>query len=418
MEATNSLETGERFRCLICLDLVFKPIVQSCGHVFCFWCVHRAMDSKKQSQCPVCRRPYIHFPRVCALLHFSLIKALPRHYKARAREIQDMEESEQVFSPRITISPRCLKSTSPQIEEAQEKKPCMKLVKTVINDQALLTHSNSIKKLSNPLDLPHRCGGDLELITEIKGANCQDVDLIAEIEDANEENNCKDLAPQDFPCALCNQLLYRPVVLNCGQAFCESCVKKPNSNTLLSKCPSCECPHPGASIHVCLELHNYLEATFPSQYQQRKEEISSYYTNIAFQVTKLPCNDSCLEEEQHYDQVHEGVGCDGCGMFPIVGKRYRCKDCPEKVGYDLCGECKGSVCVDGRFNQQHGAHHEMEEVVSRDPESYQHVRVRRINHVAPLILNLESNALIQRRQIQHQQILFDDFDDYIDCLMP
>ncbi|KAF3637587.1 hypothetical protein FXO37_24840 [Capsicum annuum] len=31
-------------------------------------------------------------------------------------------------------------------------------------------------------------------------------------------------------------------------------------------------------------------------------------------------------------QVHIGVGCDHCGMCPIIGERYKCKDCKEKIG--------------------------------------------------------------------------------------
>ncbi|KAF3682417.1 hypothetical protein FXO37_02343 [Capsicum annuum] len=30
-------------------------------------------------------------------------------------------------------------------------------------------------------------------------------------------------------------------------------------------------------------------------------------------------------------QVHIGVGCDYCVMYPIVGERYKCKDCKEKI---------------------------------------------------------------------------------------
>jgi hypothetical protein len=29
--------------------------------------------------------------------------------------------------------------------------------------------------------------------------------------------------------------------------------------------------------------------------------------------------------------VHFGVGCDGCGAYPISGRAYRCRDCPEQV---------------------------------------------------------------------------------------
>ena len=48
-------------------------------------------------------------------------------------------------------------------------------------------------------------------------------------------------------------------------------------------------------------------------------------------------------------------------MFPIVGDRYRCQDCPELTGFDLCGVCfEGSGNMCGRFSQQHMATHRME----------------------------------------------------------
>ncbi|GAB4817673.1 hypothetical protein N2152v2_004719 [Parachlorella kessleri] len=65
--------------------------------------------------------------------------------------------------------------------------------------------------------------------------------------------------------------------------------------------------------------------------------------------------------------VHHGVGCDVCGVYPIQGRRYRCRDCPESVGFDLCGSCwdKGVPPSVGRFNQRHTASHHMELVRPR-----------------------------------------------------
>lgn len=45
-------------------------------------------------------------------------------------------------------------------------------------------------------------------------------------------------------------------------------------------------------------------------------------------------------------------------MFPITGDRYRCVDCKEKMGFDLCGDCYDTRSkLPGRFNQQHTSDH-------------------------------------------------------------
>jgi len=63
--------------------------------------------------------------------------------------------------------------------------------------------------------------------------------------------------------------------------------------------------------------------------------------------------------------VHYGVGCDSCGVFPIVGRRYKCSNCPEKIGFDLCQNCVklGIKGMKGRFNQSHTEDHKMVEVM-------------------------------------------------------
>jgi hypothetical protein len=47
------------------------------------------------------------------------------------------------------------------------------------------------------------------------------------------------------------------------------------------------------------------------------------------------------EEEQKtmYFGEHDGITCDGCGLGPIVGYRYKCKDCPN---HDVCETCYDS----------------------------------------------------------------------------
>lgn len=48
-------------------------------------------------------------------------------------------------------------------------------------------------------------------------------------------------------------------------------------------------------------------------------------------------------------------------MYPIIGDRYRCIDCKEKIGFDLCGDCyKNRSKRPGRFNQQHTPDHKFQ----------------------------------------------------------
>lgn len=50
-------------------------------------------------------------------------------------------------------------------------------------------------------------------------------------------------------------------------------------------------------------------------------------------------------------------------MYPIRGDRYKCVECKEDVGFDLCIKChesRESHSKLGRFNQQHNSSHTLE----------------------------------------------------------
>jgi hypothetical protein len=48
-------------------------------------------------------------------------------------------------------------------------------------------------------------------------------------------------------------------------------------------------------------------------------------------------------------------------VYPIRGKRYKCQDCTELIGFDLCEACYNSSSkLPGRFNQRHTPDHRME----------------------------------------------------------
>ena len=53
------------------------------------------------------------------------------------------------------------------------------------------------------------------------------------------------------------------------------------------------------------------------------------------------------EEEQkaRYFGDHPGITCDGCGVGPIVGYRYKCKSCPN---HDVCESCYDNLKIAGK----------------------------------------------------------------------
>ncbi|XP_042481155.1 E3 ubiquitin-protein ligase PRT1-like isoform X2 [Macadamia integrifolia] len=177
---------------------------------------------------------------------------------------------------------------------------------------------------------------------------------------------CRQVSAFDVLCAACKQLLFRPAVLNCGHVYCESCIVTPGVELL--RCQVCQSSHPTGLPKVCLELHHFLEGQFPEGYELRREAVHSCQSGrasaSATQDVKqgakslFPPKDLFYWLREHGSKVHIGFGCDSCGMFPIIGERYNCKDCMEKVGFDLCGECYNTCSKrQGKFNQQHTPQH-------------------------------------------------------------
>ena len=70
----------------------------------------------------------------------------------------------------------------------------------------------------------------------------------------------------------------------------------------------------------------------------KRKEIEEKLAELKLQKQK--------EEEQKtiYFGDHHGITCDGCGVGPIVGYRYKCKDCPN---HDICENCYDSFKTKG-----------------------------------------------------------------------
>ncbi|KAJ3690098.1 hypothetical protein LUZ61_019262 [Rhynchospora tenuis] len=309
------------FQCCVCLDLLYKPIVLSCGHISCFWCVHSAMQIVQESHCAVCRQAYSHFPSICQLLHLLLLKLEPVAYKRREREVLEDEKNRHIESPQFI-------------------------------DQVPLPNS-AAKNSSSTTDSSAGTSTNKPEATENGSAH----------------GVPKKISVEDVLCCLCNELLYLPSVLNCGHVYCEACLSSMARERV--ECKVCGAPHPGQFPNVCLDLDHFLEENFPDEYASRRQSAmvkksqhqhgnASSSSAQGSGKSKKKADSNLFLGEERYD-IHVGVGCDCCGLYPIKGKRYKCKDCTERIGYDLCESCYNTNSkLPGRFNQQHTSDHRFE----------------------------------------------------------
>ncbi|KAG0588153.1 hypothetical protein M758_2G149800 [Ceratodon purpureus] len=381
-------DDAEQFQCIICLELVYKPIVHACGHLFCFWCVHRAMDGAYKNLCPLCRRPYMHFPRICEQLHFVLLKAVHDKYLTRAKEVQEEEAQGGIFSPEINPQPPrirnmpldiAMEDTPPEntseeassiaTETVSSSNPCSERGSVCLSNSASSNSDDPNPNPSKEADVMGSFKGKAPMPDEGEETLPGGQELLGKTENLDillPDLTDLTVTTLDLACLHCGNLLYRPVVLNCGHMFCEHCVVVGDDESV--SCPSCKAEHPGMFPQVCLELHHYIDRIFPLEYAQRSLQVAAEERDRPPNRPQLPPSepqDLFLKSRIRKSlpgPVHRAVGCDGCGMMPIVGKRFQCQDCPEAIGFDLCQKCHETGCVVGRFNQRHTPEHRMVEV--------------------------------------------------------
>ncbi|CAJ2670272.1 unnamed protein product [Trifolium pratense] len=369
-------EVPDSFCCCVCLDLLYKPIVLSCGHICCFWCVYKSMNCLRESQCPTCRHQYYHFPTVCQTLHFLLLKIYPVAYNRRINQTLEEENKSGFYSPQF----------DPETCESQAKfgHSCSPSSSSTINSVSTSFNVGTFECTEQPGSTAHE--GEPEFTgtpveekalpqgePEVTGTHVEEKALPQDNLDTQHK-----LSVADVMCTMCKQLLFHPVVLNCGHVYCETCVYKLADEML--RCQVCQSPHPRGFPKVCLEFDHFLEEQFPEEYARRRDAIE--LKDIKVKLESPPSsslNNGNKGEHSEWSsdpdsKVHVGVGCDFCGMFPIIGDRYRCNDCKEKMGFDLCANCYDTRSkLPGRFNQQHTSDHSFKLV---PPNAFHNIMLR------------------------------------------
>ncbi|KAL8146819.1 hypothetical protein AgCh_004524 [Apium graveolens] len=315
MEAADAMEDQadeqicDSFVCCVCLELLYKPIVLACGHVSCFWCVHNCMNGLRESHCPICRHPYHHFPTICQMLHFLLFKMYPITYKRRETQTLEYERSMDCYSPEIK---------DPLHASSDSDKP------NHPGDSGRLSPANTIEQSSTLSSLED---GQATTNMEHQGLEVTNSHAVEERLTSKKDMRVSII---DILCVACSKLLYRPVVLNCGHVYCETCISIPADEKL--RCQVCQSLHPNGIPKVCLELHHFLEIQFPTEYELRRNTIKQVKseqeipTMRSVEADKKPDHLSFTPDENfsppwgdHNVHVHFGVGCDFCGVrsYPL-----------------------------------------------------------------------------------------------------
>jgi hypothetical protein len=116
---------------------------------------------------------------------------------------------------------------------------------------------------------------------------------------------------------------------------------------------------------VCASLRDVINSAFPLAMEARR--VSSLQASTATPpapavVTTTTAATPTPPFFSAGEAVHCGVGCDLCGLYPITGKRFRCKECPDQWGFDLCSACNAEPFTEpmrGRFGQHHTSDHQV-----------------------------------------------------------
>lgn len=354
--AEASLETDD-LQCAICLELLHKPCVNTCGHAFCFWCFHHAMNGLSKSHCPLCRAEFKHFSAVCLPLHSYITATFP--VPAAARDAQTKEQEKDEFhaeSPSLPTASTCVTA------QTFACAGCGALAAP----PAVLTCGHVV--CARVGERWHRC--------PVQG--------------------CVGGAPVDGTLAVCT-LVESIIEVQFRQAY-QQALSRPERCVAVLQAAKEESlqagteatgdgdgeTDPTSMIGSQVNLHSLSSAAGQELNGQtgtieRYDDVAGRFEVILSsslrRVRVRPTNVQRQPGGSSETYTHFGRGCDGCGVFPIVGRCYRCQDCSEAIGYDLCGRCfdigfhkrpaGGGKCPgggSGRFNQAHLPEHRMAEV--------------------------------------------------------
>ncbi|CBZ53854.1 putative zinc finger, ZZ type domain-containing protein [Neospora caninum Liverpool] len=395
--------TGEapeqEFMCSVCLELLWKPVVLECGHVFCFWCGYQCMNVYDVSRCPLCKNAFDKFPRVCRPLNLFLLQHFPRTTALRDREMAEFEFNRRRQSPchlRIfdissgastDVVGRC----SPNLLHAlRERAPDIA--------EMMLYWSNSA---GNSSSRDSGEGSDAGVRkTEPDNESKDDLDSFsvdAAMEDFEEGDTT--VRPVDREAVVTGH------VRNRGDDPVQAMESDSEEMSVGGRRSSGSSDAPPAP----LEQESDGMAGDQALPEDSREERAAVVRDSDSEdggdtLSHHPLfNENLLTME---DFVHYGVSCDGCGKMPIVGRRHTCVDCGKAAcDFDLCGACQDAgYNKPGRFNQNHSADHEVRLVEHSAAEWW----IQSLNRMRKIHPELSVHQILQWILMHYQDIRIAD----------
>jgi len=161
----------------------------------------------------------------------------------------------------------------------------------------------------------------------------------------------------EFQCAVSGELAYEPCALSSGSIVSAYCVPQSGFKKDPDRLVACALYNQVPKKSITLEA--MIRDKFPKEYSQRANELAKQGI-MAKKIESTPYTPDPTE------YVHLGIGCDGCGIWPVRGTAWEDANCPESIGFHLCNPCYQlgyhRRVITGRFNQTHMPKHKMVEM--------------------------------------------------------
>lgn len=164
---------------------------------------------------------------------------------------------------------------------------------------------------------------------------------------------------EEFRCAVSGELAYEPCALSSGSIVSAHCVPdggfRKDPDRLIACALHGQAPRPSPTLEAMIKSH------FPDEYADRRASLQAdglIGTGFA--------RGTCRAFDAQAEDLHLGLGCDGCGLWPIRGKAWADADCGDRVGFHLCDDCYQfsfhKRVLTGKCSQGHLPRHRMVEI--------------------------------------------------------